>query len=214
MTSQLLDDLSGAAAIAGTVLLSPALSRRYRAWGATAHECREPLPGDENVPAPKLQSTRAIDIAAAPGDVWPWLVQLGHGRAGLYSYEGLENLAGCEIRNADRIDPAWQSLAVGDRIPLGPPGYPSFEVMDLVVDTRLVLLAHGRPDEPRNGWGFYLRPRPGHGTRLLVRSRYDYPDTAGQRVLWRALTEPIHFVMERRMLLCLRARIERTVQRA
>lgn len=201
------DSLVGAAAIAATVTLSPLLAWRYRRWGATLRELREPLPGDELVPEPRLESTRAIDIAAPPEQVWPWLAQLGHGKAGLYSYELLENLLGCDIHNADAVVPAWQELAPGDAVRLGPEGYPCFRVREVQAPSRLVLLAGEEGGAMKNSWVFLLRPQLG-GTRFLVRSRYDFPRTAGQRFLWRALTEPMHFVMERRMLLGVRERAE------
>ncbi|MEK8226829.1 hypothetical protein NKG05_13190 [Oerskovia sp. M15] len=78
------------------------------------------LPGDELVPAADVVATRAITIAAPPREVWRWVLQLGQGRGGFYSYEWLENLVGCEIRNADRIEPQWQRLAVGDEVRLHP----------------------------------------------------------------------------------------------
>lgn len=204
-----LDELVGALSIVGTLTLSPALSRWYRRWGATEAECLEGLPGDALVPAPRLQATRAIDIDASPEAVWSWLVQIGHGRAGLYSYEALENLVGCDIHNADRIVPSWQSLAVGDRVALGPAGYPAFTVAEVERPDRLVLLAGGGAGEPRNSWSFVVRARGATGARLIVRSRYHYPGTLGQRFLWRALTEPMHFVMERRMLSGIKERAER-----
>lgn len=206
-----LDEAVGALSIAGALTFSPVLSRWYRRWGATADECAGPLPGDELVADPRLESTRAVDIDATPDKVWPWLVQMGHGRAGLYSYESLENLIGCDIHNADRVEPAWQSLEVGDRVSLGPDGYPSFMVRHVEPGACIVLLAGGGRGEPANSWAFVLRPRGRRGARLLVRSRYDYPPTLGQRVIWRVVTEPAHFVMERRMLLGIKQRAEANV---
>lgn len=43
-----------------------------------------------------------------PGTNGPGLVQIGQGRGGLYSYERLENLGGCDMHNADRIIPEYQ----------------------------------------------------------------------------------------------------------
>src|SRR5687767_14759302 len=89
-------------------------------WGATGAEITATLPGDDIVPTPRCRSTRAIDIAATPEDVWPWLAQMGQGRGGLYSYERLENLVGCDIHNADEVIPELQNIAIGDRIRLIP----------------------------------------------------------------------------------------------
>jgi hypothetical protein len=65
-----------------------------------------PLPGDDLVPDPGYEHTR--DVRAPAEEVWPWLAQIGQGRGGFYSYEWLENLAGCDIHNADEIRPEWQ----------------------------------------------------------------------------------------------------------
>lgn len=206
----LLDNLAGAAAIAGTVVLSPLLRRAYARWGAHDEELAEPLPGDAIVVDATLRSTRAIDIAAEPADVWPWLVQLGQGRGGLYSYQGLENLAGCRITNAEQILPEHQQLAIGDSIRMGPPGYPLFRVAALAPGQHLVLQAL----DPRTGapgdmsWAFVLRPTA-RGCRLLVRGRINTGHGLGAFMLWRVATDPIWFVMERRMLLGIRARAER-----
>ena len=49
-----------------------------RRSGATGSETRLGLPGDELVPRPRWQSTRAITVEAPPADVWPWIVQMGY----------------------------------------------------------------------------------------------------------------------------------------
>ena len=83
--------------VAGAMLIYAALSlasrRWHRTWGATSTEVSEPLPGDALIPNADLQTTRAIEIAASPAEVWPWLVQMGQGRGGLYTYEWIEKLA-------------------------------------------------------------------------------------------------------------------------
>src|SRR5829696_3281795 len=86
-------------------------------WGATDEEVAAALPGDGIIPDPAGSTTRAITITAAPGDVWPWLVQLGYGRAGWYSYDWIDNDG---RPSADRVVPELQDLAVGDQILMGP----------------------------------------------------------------------------------------------
>jgi hypothetical protein len=98
----------GAVAVAATIVSSPLTRSRYSKWGASADEVEMSLPGDEFVPNPVLVSTRAITIQAPVSSVWPWLVQMGQGRGGLYSYERLENMVGCDMHNADRIIPEHQ----------------------------------------------------------------------------------------------------------
>ena len=93
------------------------------------------------MPEPRQSYTRAATIDAPPEAIWPWLAQIGHGRGGLYSYDGLENLVGCEMHSADRILPA-PPLAVGDLVRLGPAArrYPCFRAIEVRPPWTLVLL--------------------------------------------------------------------------
>ena len=81
------------------------------------------LPGDELVDGRIIQTTEGVWIDAEASAVWPWLVQMGQDRGGLYSYEALENFFGLQYHNADRIHPEWQRLAPGDRVRLAPRGW-------------------------------------------------------------------------------------------
>ena len=95
----------------------------HRSWGATVWEERRALPGDEIVSSPRASggNTHAITIHAPASEVWAWLAQLGQDRGGFYSYEILEDLAGCEMENADRRHPEFQHWAVGDKLWMYPP---------------------------------------------------------------------------------------------
>lgn len=201
-----LQNILAVLAAVGAVLASPFLRRWYQRWGATPGEAARPLPGDELVPSPRLTTTRAISIAAPVQIVWSWLVQIGQGRGGFYSYRSLENLAGCSIGSEDRIVPALQVLQVGDRIELGPVGYPNFTVA--AVDRMRSLVLHSRDDQAMIAWAFVLELDERGDTRLIVRDRTDFVPTLGQYLIWRFLSEPIHFVMERKMLLGLKQRAE------
>jgi len=126
----ILDNLGGALRIAGNLILQPITRSHYRRWGATDDEVQRTLPGDERVPTPNVITTLAVTIQAPAREVWPWMAQIGQERGGLYSYELLENLARCQMRNADRIVPEWE-LKVGDQMRMGPPGYPVNQVVAL-----------------------------------------------------------------------------------
>ena len=218
----LAEGVVGAAEIGLTVAGAPVLRHWFNRCGATAAEVEMPLPGDDLVPRPKMGYTRAITIHAPVEWVWPWLAQIGHDRGGLYSFEALENLVGCDMRNAERVLPEHQSLAVGDVVRLGPTGYPWFTVMEVGPPTTLVLLgADPRTQRPpsverlataataASTWQWQLRPIAGGATRLVVRQRLTYPPNLS--VLWH-VTEPVAFVMERKMLLGIKARAEGAVR--
>lgn len=208
--------LAAAAVAAGYVL---AVRPRLLHWGATAQETAAPLPGDELVRTPRMQSTRAVTINAPAASVWPWLVQLGAGRGGMYSYDLLENAAGLGMHSADRILPEYQQLDVGDVLPLGP---------DVGIPVRRVeagsVLGLGGTMDPRTGrirpsggaaagprvelgWTFVLQPVTERSTRLLSRTRYDYSPLPVGLIL-RPVLEPLQFIMERRMLLGIKSRAE------
>ena len=74
------------------------------------------MPGDEIAPRPIFNATRAVTIDASPAAIWPWLVQIGYGRAGWYSAMDWFDNAG--VPSADRIVPALQRLEVGDTMPI------------------------------------------------------------------------------------------------
>ena len=172
-------------------------------WGATDEELNAPLIGDELVPRPKLKATHAITINAPAADVWPWLVQMGQNQGGFYSYTWLENLVGCHMRNADEIVPEWQNLKVGDKVWLHPQA-PPVEVAAIEPERAIVL----KP------WGaFVLQPIDEKTTRMIVRSQGDYEPDLNNAVLnfllWRVFYEPAHFIMERKMLLGIKARAEK-----
>lgn len=204
------------------LLLSPLLRRRYSRWGASAAEVAGALPGDELVTEPWLGYTRAITVDATPAAVWPWLAQIGQGRGGLYSYDGLENLLGCRITSSAVVLPEHQDVRPGDLVRLGPEGYPCFRVHAVAPPTTLVLVA-ADPRPPHDAvtgtdqqapvatWQWRLRPVDGgRRTRLVVRQRLVAPRS--QRLLWRVV-EPVAFVMERRMLRGLRRRAEGSSRR-
>ncbi len=93
--------------------------RRMRSeWGVEPGEAERVLPGDDLVAEPDAVDTRGIDIDATPEQVWPWLVQMGYGRGGWYSYDALD----MDQPSAQAIDPRWQDLAVGDLMPTHPEG--------------------------------------------------------------------------------------------
>jgi hypothetical protein len=196
-------------ALAVTVGFGGALLRpRYLEWGATDAEMQSPLPGDDLVNDVGLTATRAVTVHAEPHDVWPWIAQLGQGRGGFYSYDSLENLAGCKIDSADRIVPEWQSIPVGSEVNLHPDI--AFDVAISEPGRALVLRGSvplGNVSAPYDStWAFTLTAAPHGSTRLVVRERYGY--TRWWAPLLIEPTAVISFIMSQRMLRGIKARAE------
>ena len=148
-------------------------------------------------------TTRAIGIRAPASSVWPWLVQMGPGRAGAYTYDWIENLAGLDMHSAGEIIPDLQHLQVGDSWKLGSKGA-VLRVESITPASSLVL----RSDDGNWVWAFVLVPDDS-GTRLLSRNRIRLSGAStGARAAMRYLVEPGSLVMERKMLLGIKARAE------
>ena len=175
---------------------------------ATLEERRRPLPGDDLIPAAVGSLTHAVTIARPPMAVWPWLAQMGAGRAGWYSYDRLDNGG---RPSTCRIEPALQTPATGDVFPALPGRRDGFTLAAQDLGRSLVLSWPG----PRGGhavtWAFVLDALDQTRTRLIVRVRA----AAGYRLrglpewLSLAVVRPVHFVMERRQLIGIARRVER-----
>ncbi len=224
-------------AIGGAVVAYREVVRPWwRSWGIDELDVARGLPGDDLVPAASTMDTRSIVVQAPPSAVWPWLVQMGYGRAGWYSYDQID-MAGASV---DRIVPEWQGLAVGAVVPTHPGG--GFEVRSLEPERALVLYSDsdlvdrqadaariadvGRADanvqatgaflgtaQPKDfaaSWAFVLEPLTGGRTRLIERFRVRFGESDKP---WTAFTLPLVgfgvFVMTRKQMLGIKERAER-----
>lgn len=196
--------LAGLGLLLTATLLLHLLRPIYRRWGATATECREAIPGLDDLKDAPITSTHAITIDAPAADIWPWLLQMGVDRGGCYSYTWLENLVGCRMKNADRVLPQFQELKLGDGIPLHPKA-PPITVTHLEPDRMLAL----------EGWVFYLKPLGRDRTRLMTRTYAVAPRAetglAGRMIgaaTRTALFDLAHFIMGRKQLIELKRLVE------
>ena len=174
---------------------------------ATAEESTQPLVGDALIGNPLEVRTHAITIRCVPGKVWPWLAQMGGGRAGWYSYDAIDNGG---QPSAERIDPSLQHVQVGDIFPFVPGSSDGFTVL-ASAPGRSLLLAALRPNgAPVVTWAFVLEPIHHGCTRLLVRVRASktYQFHGVPPWLLKRIVPPGHYLMERRQLLGIARRAE------
>jgi hypothetical protein len=184
--------------------------RAWRSVHATRTERARALAGDEWIPRAVDTLTHAVTIGRPPGDVWPWLVQMGAGsRAGWYSYDWLDN---GRQPSARRILPELQHPAVGTVFPAAPGRSDGFLLLALEPPRSLTLGWPGPGGEPNATWAFMLDEAAPGVTRLLVRVRVGRGYPSGPVLpLVRGVVRSIHFIMQRKQLLGIATRAERIV---
>lgn len=206
--------LLGLAAGVYALVIRPRLLRS----GATDEEARGPFPGADLIPGGERGATMATTIDAPPSRVWPWLVQMGHDRAGWYSWDRLDNFG---KRSAGTLHSEWQSLSVGQRLHSTPDAKHWFEVAAVEPERFLALRAAFRApfgrqyasSEPRPEayvdalWAFWLKELPGGRTRLIVSgfaaARPRWLNKLAGVLFW----EPAHWIMQRRQFTNLKRRV-------
>ena len=124
------------------------LNHLARRSGVSSQELGLALPGDELVSAPDMIMDRAGVFKAPVQAVWPWLAQLGKSRGGWYCPGWLERFThDTDLSGLRRIEPAFQSLAVGDFIPEYGPGKPVFKVISIQPPHTMVYLSMRSPSD-------------------------------------------------------------------
>jgi len=186
--------------VAVIILLTPWMDR----WGATDAEVNATFPGDELVTAPASFVNRTVTIEASPEEIYPWLLQLGADKGGLYSYTAFEGLINCPMTNADRIHEEWQGLEIGDEVKMcvtgpAPPPY----IVAQILPNEALVMGHQENGEWVDLWQFILVPQSDQSTRLILRTR-----TMMVGGFW-DIIHPGVFVMERGLLLGVKERAEK-----
>ncbi|HET9931501.1 MAG TPA: hypothetical protein VFQ35_12460, partial [Polyangiaceae bacterium] len=209
----------GGAALMVASFLTPFLRSARSHWGLSEAEATQTRPGDELIPEPTWGWTHAVEIDADANDVWPWISQIGADRGGFYSYQFLENVAGCSLKNAEAIHPEWQ-VREGGKLSLHPK-MPPLSVVSVLPGYGFV--AHAAPDEAARArgkpwssvtWAFFVDDLGAGRSRLVSRYRCATSDDLATRLaLGPVCVEPIGFAMDRRMLLGVKERAQRTVAR-
>ena len=203
----LLEGLEGIGLILVCILLWRVLRYLLRDLGATQEERDKEWPGDKILERVDRTFTRAVDIDATPENIWPWIVQIGRDKAGFYSYELVENLAGLQVTNREAILPEFQTLKEGDLISFNPNGE---GVYANTLKPNEYLVCRTWKDESeveekrpvsKDSWSFYIVNNGGSNSRLIIRScketlRPDLMDV----IITLLFMDPIDFVMEYKMI--------------
>ena len=222
------------AVIASAIVYFAVVRPRVRTWGVDPGEEDLHLPGDDLIAEPSHTETRGIDIAAPPDKVWPWLVQMGFGRAGWYSYDAMD----MKGSSASSIVPEFQALEVGDVVPTHPGGGFQVKVIEperalvLFTDTELVKAqaeqaqASGTDELPTPGlkvsgammsasypefsasWAFFLQPNGQDGTRLIERFRAKTPGSGPASAVLGEIMGTGIVLMTRKQMLGIKERVE------
>ena len=195
---------------------TPFLRKRRAHWGLTPELAAREYPGDAFVGEPRWSWTHGVEIDAPPAAVWPWIAQIGRDKAGLYSYQWLENLAGLDFQNAENVVEAWQHPQVGDTLVLAPEGT-GMPIVAVVPEHYLLAqveadLSGSQPITrfARMSWLFFLEPiDDGRRCRMISRFRIATSDDIATRLSFGPLfVEPVGSVMDRRMLQGIKRRAE------
>jgi hypothetical protein len=177
------------------ILLTPWMDR----WGTTPEERTIALPGDDLVPQPAKVINHAVTVRAVPEKIYPWLLQVGADKAGMYSYTWLERLVGCKMAKDEVIRSEWQNLNEGDLMKMcagdfAPPPY----IVARVLPNQAVIYGHQENGKWVESWQFVLLPQADGTTRLLTRTSTNMVGGA-----WEIFNR-VAFIMERKMLLTIK----------
>ena len=209
------EGLVGAAGMA-LAFLTPMFRGLRAHWGIPKELAERAYPVDDLIEKPRWGWTHGIEIEASVEEVWPWVAQIGQDKAGFYSYQWLENLVGCDIENVEDLHPEWQGLRLGEGLKMHPDMAPAPIVL-IEPERCFAIYSHldletgegidHKPIVPYAhflavSWLFFLEPTSTTTCRFISRFRTDYSDDLDSRFRYGPLvTEPVGFVMDRKMLM-------------
>ncbi|UCE24665.1 MAG: SRPBCC family protein [Candidatus Zixiibacteriota bacterium] len=190
------------------VLYFACLRDMQMTWGATDEDVNRPMMGDELLANPEMNATRAVEINATPEEIWPWMVQIGYGKAGFYGFDNLDNGGN---PSAYHILPEHQDLKAGDSIPGGEWEGKMFhilEVTDMNPDREMVWVFLKGTPWGGGTWSWGLYPIDNQRTRLVTRLRQKYDMSSFQGVISWSMIDAIEILMMRTTLRGIKMRAE------
>ncbi len=176
-------------------------------WGATDQEVSQIMPGDHLAPQPGFFATRAVTITGTPEEIWPWLIQMGYGRAGYYGYDIVENLGSPGgIRSADRILPQFQDFKAGDEVPISS----IYGMIFYEIKPDQYLIWTGKDQQGSFLWALY--PIDDSHTRLVSRIRWSFHWTEPEALAFDLFTEFTDHLAVREILQGVKGRVENRIE--
>ena len=169
-------------------------------WGVTDDEINRSMPGDDIVQNPTFNATRAVTIKAQPEEIWPWIVQFGYKKAGMYCYDWFDNDG---VPSAERIIQEYQNLKVGDLIPLSAVMY--VKVTELNPNRSMLwVFPEGSGPWSNSTWAWELYEEDAQHSRLLTRLRVHTDN-----IISRVMLDFFEIAMMRKSMLGIKGRAER-----
>lgn len=169
-------------------------------WGVTDDEINRSMPGDNVVQNPTFNATRAVTIKAQPEEIWPWILQFGYKKAGMYCYDWFDNDG---IPSAERIIPEFQNLKVGDLVPLSAALYVKVTELNPNRST-LWVFPEGSGPWTNSTWAWCLYQEDAQHSRLLTRLRVHTDN-----IVSRVMLDFFEIAMMRKTMLGIKGRAER-----
>ncbi len=178
-------------------------------WGATDAELARGMPGDALSSRPTFLSTRAVTIDASPEAIWPWVLQMGYGRAGFYGYDVIENIGSARgMHSAEHIVPELQRIKVGDPLPLSAAGG---LVVHAITPNRFIVWSGASGTYP-GAFTWALYPVDSNHTRLVSRIQWSHHWTQPLVLAMDLFTEFADHVAVRKVLRGVKDRAEGRVE--
>ena len=200
--------LGAGATIAAAVVAYIRWIRPYQMhWGATAEEAARSLPYDGVVPQATWNATRAVTVEATPEQIWPFLIQIGWGRAGWYGYDWADNGG---KPSAWDILPEHQHLEIGKDFPMSP--WTAVYCQDFEEPRWMLWRAKGSTatsSDTSGTWLWYLDPIDERHTRLITRMRDSYHWTNPLLLAQQLAVDLFDIFFMRKCMLGIKARAER-----
>ncbi|KUO58610.1 MAG: hypothetical protein APF84_15670 [Gracilibacter sp. BRH_c7a] len=176
-------------------------------WGATDQELTQAMPGDHLDSDPEFFATRAITISGSAEEIWPWLLQMGYGRAGYYGYDIVENIGSpLGIQSANRILPQFQQFKVGDEVPISSVARMVF----YEIEPNRHIIWTGTNQKGSFLWGLY--PVDKDHTRLVSRIRWSFHWTDPSLLSLDLFTEFTDYLAVREILQGVKGRVENQIE--